>query len=172
MTGPQGAVDPYLGVQHIARVNHSPANPRVQRLTPLSDALSRLSVMVGRSRTAERALTDAVGFVLGSDLRASANLPTQAIAYADGWAASADAVLGANAYGAVPLIPPPPWVDAGDPMPIGDAVLMPDTVTFVAAGAAEAIGSAVSGEGVRRRGQDIAAGFGSCRKERVWNRAI
>ncbi|MEJ0095788.1 MAG: molybdopterin-binding protein [Methylocella sp.] len=145
-------------MQHIGRVNHSPANPRVQRLTPLTDALSLLSVMVGRCRTTECSLTDAVGFVLGSDLRASANLPTQAIAHADGWAVSADAVLGASVYGTVPLIPPPPRVDAGDPMPIGDAVLMPDIVTFVAPGVAEAIGSAVSGEGVRRRGQDIAAG--------------
>jgi molybdopterin biosynthesis enzyme len=106
----------------------------------------------------QRPLAQAAGAVLASDLHATADLPSQAIAFADGWAVNADDLIGSSAYSAALLTPPPKWVNAGDPMPNADAVLSPEGVIFVSPDVAEAAGSIVSGESVRLPGQDIGAG--------------
>lgn len=116
------------------------------RLAPLS----RLVV------AQERGLVEAAGSVLALPLQAKADLPPQPIAYADGWAVKAEDLIGSTAYGAALLSPK--WVDAGDALPDGDAVLAPEGVTLLAPDVAEAVGSVVPGEGVRLPGQDVAAG--------------
>jgi molybdopterin biosynthesis enzyme len=72
---------------------------------------------------------------------------------------NAEDLVGASAYSAALLAPPPHWVEADDPMPSGvDAVLPPDAVTVPAPGMAEASTSVAPGEGVRNTGQDIRTG--------------
>ena len=104
----------------------------------------------------ELGLAEAAGAVLASRLEAKADLPSQPIAYTDGWAVNAEDLIGSSAYSAALL--PPKWVDAGDAMPNADAILSPEGVTLLTPDIAEAVGSVVSGEGVRLPGQDIAAG--------------
>jgi molybdopterin biosynthesis enzyme len=134
-------------------------NPRIQRLTPLEDALARLDALTLRASAVARPLAAAAGAVLADDVHAPATLPASPVAYADGWAVNAEDLVGASAYSAAILAPPPPWVDANDPMPPAtDAVLAPDAVTVAAPGMAEASLSAAPGEGVRNTGQDINAG--------------
>jgi molybdopterin biosynthesis enzyme len=104
----------------------------------------------------ERGLVEAAGTVLASQLAARADLPSQAIAHADGWAVRAEDLVGSSAYS--PALIAPKWVDAGDAMPNGDAILPPEGITALSTtGFAEAVGSVAPGEGVRLAGQDIAA---------------
>jgi molybdopterin molybdotransferase len=105
----------------------------------------------------ERELVKAAGAVLASRLEVKADLPSKRIAFTDGWAVNAEDLIGSSPYCAA-LLPSPKWVDAGDVMPDKDAVLSPESITFLAPDVAEAAGSVVSGEGVRLPGQDIAAG--------------
>lgn len=134
-------------------------NPRIPRLTPLEDALERIIALTPRASAIARPLAAAAGAVLAGDIHAPADLPASPVAYADGWAVNAEDLVGASAYSAAILAPPPPWVDANDPMPTAtDAVLAPDAVTVAAPGMAEASLSAAPGEGVRNTGQDIKAG--------------
>jgi molybdopterin biosynthesis enzyme len=142
----------------LLRVNSTSPNPRIDRLLALQDALVRLASTLALAVPKQRPLAQAAGAVLASDLHATADLPSQAIAFADGWAVNADDLIGSSAYSAALLTPPPKWVNAGDPMPNADAVLSPEGVIFVSPDVAEAAGSIVSGEGVRLPGQDIGAG--------------
>jgi len=137
---------------------HSP-NPRIVRLTPLDTALDRLGALVSPARPSERPVALAVGTVSASDIRAPASLPVSPVAYADGWAVNAEELVGASAYSAAILAPPPPWVNADDAMPEGaDAVLPADALAIVEPGIAEASSPIAQGDGVRRTGQDVTAG--------------
>lgn len=103
-------------------------------------------------------LQQAVGAVLAADVVVAADLPAKPIAYADGWAVHSSNLVGASTYGTAVLERPPPWVDAGDVMPEGDAVLAPDDLTIGAHGEAEASAAVAPGQGVRLIGQDATAG--------------
>lgn len=139
-------------------LHHSP-NPRIGRLTPLDQALERLTSLTTKIDARERPISRAVGAVLAADIIAPAHLPASPVAYADGWAVNASEVVGASAYSAAILAPPPVWVEADDRMPDGaDAVLPEDAVMAVAPGMSEASMSIAPGEGVRNTGQDVAAG--------------
>jgi molybdopterin molybdotransferase len=118
--------------------------------------LTRLASLLRLVAAKERATIEAAGAVLASRLEAKADLPSQSIAYTDGWAVNADDLIGSSAYSVALL--PPKWVDAGDAMANGDAVLSPEGLTVLTPDVAEAVGSVASGEGVRHPGQDIAAG--------------
>lgn len=133
------------------------ANPRIPRLVSLESALTRLASLLRLVVAQERGLVEAAGSVLASRVEVKADLPSQPIAYTDGWAVNAEDLIGSSAYSAAVLLSPK-WVDAGDVMPESDAVLSPESVNFSAPDVAEAAGSVVSGEGVRLPGQDIAAG--------------
>ncbi|BCJ91869.1 molybdopterin-binding protein [Terrihabitans soli] len=140
-------------------MNHSSPNPRIQRLTPLDDALARLAAETPLAPPLTRAVADATGAVLASDIRAPADLPASPVAYSDGWAVNAEDLVGASAYSAAVIAPPPTWVDADDPMPSGvDSVVPPDAVTIPAPGMAEASASVAPGHGVRNTGQDVKSG--------------
>jgi molybdopterin molybdotransferase len=137
-------------------VHRVSANPRISRLVSLESALTRLASLSKLVVARERGLVEAAGFVLASPLEAKADLPSQPVAYTDGWAVKAEDLVGSSAYSAALLAPK--WVDAGDALPDGDAVLPPEGITLLAPDVAEAVGSVVPGEGVRLPGQDIAAG--------------
>ncbi|WP_244473109.1 MULTISPECIES: molybdopterin-binding protein [unclassified Methylobacterium] len=123
-------------------------------LMPLADAVARL--VSGVVPVAERVLpaTLTLGFAAAHDVVANRNSPERPTALRDGWAVEAEGVTGASAY--APILPsaPPVWVEAGEILPdCADTVLPPEALegrTFVA--------DAPAGDGVRRPGEDLAAG--------------
>ncbi|HEX3505848.1 MAG TPA: molybdopterin-binding protein [Xanthobacteraceae bacterium] len=126
---------------------------RISRLTPL-DAILALLARVEPVTPRACSLPSAYGRVLGADVVAS-KLPPQPIALRDGFAVPAGAVADASSYTPIPLMPAPPRVEAGAPMPAGtDAVLPLDTVTFNGE-RAEAIAAIAPGEGVLAAGGDV-----------------
>jgi molybdopterin biosynthesis enzyme len=138
---------------------HTSDNPSPARLTPLDDALARLLALARPVPAERRAVAASVGMIVAREVRASRAVPPAAVALVDGWAVNAENLVGASSYSAAILAPPPPWVDAGDPMPEAtDAVLPPDTVTVAQPGMAEVSAPVFPGEGVRAAGADIAEG--------------
>lgn len=140
-------------------MHHGPANPRISRYTPLEEAYARLAALAKPVAPVERAVETAAGFVLAEDVIAGEDLPATPTAYSDGWAVNAEELVGATAYSAAILAPPPKWVEADDEMPSGaDAVLPPEAITMSDPGMAEAQDSVAPGSGVRTTGQDIRTG--------------
>lgn len=140
-------------------MHHAPENPRILRFTPLDQSYARLAELMRPVAARSVAVGDAVGLVLAEDVVVPVDLPATPTAYSDGWAVNAEELVGATAYSAAILAPPPEWVEADDEMPSGsDAVLPPDAVTMSDPGMAEAQESVAPGEGVRNTGQDIEAG--------------
>ena len=125
-------------------------------LTPLDTALAALLRGVDPVAPVEVPLADAIGCIAaGAPLLAA--YPSRDIAAADGWALSANDLVGASAYSPLPLTEAPSWVDAGDAMPAGcDCVLDADAVE-VSGPLAQVLAEGVPGQGVRRAGSDIAA---------------
>jgi molybdopterin molybdotransferase len=125
---------------------------RISRLTPLEAilaAIARIEPVTPRACS----LASAQGRVLATDVAAS-KLPPQPIALRDGFAVAAGAVADASSYTPIALMPAPPRVDAGEPLPPGtDAVLPLDAVTLRGEGA-EAVAAVAPGEGVLAAGGD------------------
>lgn len=121
---------------------------------PLPEALARL--IDGVAPVAERTLPvgAALGFAAARDVIGQRDRPERATALRDGWAVAADGVTGASPYSPILLNTPPSWVEAGQGLPDwADTVLPPEALegrTFVA--------DAPAGDGVRRAGEDLAAG--------------
>ncbi|MGT2478787.1 molybdopterin-binding protein (plasmid) [Methylobacterium oryzae CBMB20] len=109
-------------------------------------------------RRARRALPLGARGRPGPDLRRGGRrargLPDRLSALRDGFAVEAASVGGASPYAPVTLVPPPPWIEAGDSLPPGtDAVLLPEALE----GGAVVADVAVR-EGVRAPGEEIGAG--------------
>ncbi|WP_407117163.1 molybdopterin-binding protein [Bradyrhizobium sp. LMG 9283] len=123
-------------------------------LTPLDTALAALLRGVDPVAPVEVLLADAIGCIAaGTPLLAA--YPSRDIAAADGWALSANDLVGASAYSPLPLTEVPSWVEAGDAMPAGrDCVLDADAVD-VSGPLAQVLAEGVPGQGVRRAGSDI-----------------
>jgi molybdopterin molybdotransferase len=127
-------------------------------LVPVETALAQLLSGLAQVAPSTLPVTEAVGRVLAEPIRVAAPVPARATALRDGWAVAAADVVGASSYSPVVTRQPPPWVDAGDPMPPGtDAVLPPDAVS-AQRGLCELLAAAAPGEGTRRAGEDAAAG--------------
>jgi molybdopterin biosynthesis enzyme len=85
--------------------------------------------------------------------------PPNDVAAVDGWALRARDLVGASSYTPLPLSSSPPWVEAGDKMPEGsDCVLDADSVDQTGPHP-QVLAEAIPGQGVRRAGGDIAAGY-------------
>jgi molybdenum cofactor synthesis domain-containing protein len=85
-------------------------------------------------------------------------LPLRNRATIDGWALHSLDLAGASSYSPVTLMDAPVWVEAGDELPEGcDCVLKADLVE-TAGPIVQAFMDAIPGEGIRRTGEDIAAG--------------
>ena len=100
----------------------------------------------------------ALGAALAEPVAAPSDVPSVAHARLHGHAVRADELVGASPSSPVFLAAMPPLVFPGDPLPPGtDSVLEP---AFLRCDGplAEAIASPAPGEGVRRAGEDIAAG--------------
>jgi len=80
------------------------------------------------------------------------------VAVRDGWALASGDLVGASSYSPLPLSAAPRWVDAGEALPSGcDCVVDADCVDQ-AGPAFQVVAEARPGEGVRRKGEDIAEG--------------
>ena len=126
-------------------------------LTPLDAALA--AVLRGLAPVAPAAcpLAEALGCV-AAEMPPLGAYPAHDVAAADGWALRAHDLVGASSYSPLPLAATPVWVEAGDPMPEGcDCVLDADLLDH-AGPLVQVVADAIPGQGVRRRGGDIAAG--------------
>ncbi|MDF0578822.1 molybdopterin-binding protein [Bradyrhizobium yuanmingense] len=125
-------------------------------LTPLDTALAALLRGVDPVAPVEVPLADAIGCIAaGAPLLAA--YPSRDVAAVDGWALSANDLVGASAYSPVPLAMAPLWVEAGEAMPAGcDCVLDVDAVE-TSGPLAQVLAEGAPGQGVRRAGRDIAA---------------
>lgn len=140
-------------------MHRTSSNPRITRLTPLSEATAWLLALEAPVPLQCRAVASACGKVLGREVRGSGDVPRVAVAAAEGWAVAAEDLTGATPYSAALLAPPPAWVEAGDALPSAtDAVLPPEAVTLAAPGMAEVSAETVAGERVRAAGENLAAG--------------
>jgi molybdopterin biosynthesis enzyme len=82
--------------------------------------------------------------------------PSHDVAAADGWALRASDLVGASSFTPLPLVKPPAWVEAGDRIPDGcDCVLDEDSIDLTGP-IAQALAEAIPGQGVRRKGGEIA----------------
>ena len=140
---------------NISAMTVDSSTQRVSRLTPLEAVLAAVARIEPATPRAS-SLASAYGRVLAADVVA-AKLPPRPIALRDGFAVAASAVADASSYTPMPLLPPPPRIDAGASMPDEtDAVLPLDAVTFQGERAA-AIAAVAPGEGVLAAGGDVRA---------------
>lgn len=103
-------------------------------------------------------LDQALGLVAAQMPPLMSAQPASDIAAADGWACRALDLVGASTYSPLALTAMPIWVETGAPMPPGcDCVLQADLVDC-SGPMAQAVGEAPPGHGVRRAGEDMAAG--------------
>jgi molybdopterin molybdotransferase len=126
-------------------------------LTPLEIALAELLRRLEPVAPIELPLSQALRCVAAEMAPAQA-FPARDVAARDGWAMRANDLVGASSYSPLPLARSPIWVEAGDAMPDGcDCVLDSDLVDATGP-LAQVLAEAIPGQGVRRRGHDIADG--------------
>jgi molybdopterin biosynthesis enzyme len=128
-------------------------------LTPLDVALAALlrdrAPVAARKDTQPDARTAAPphAFDAMAELK---TWPPHDVAAADGWGLRASDLVGASSFTPVPLARQPAWVEAGDRIPDGcDCVVDEDSIDPMGP-IAQALSEAIPGQGVRRKGDDIA----------------
>jgi molybdopterin biosynthesis enzyme len=127
-------------------------------LTSLESALTALLDGLPPVAPTFLPLSEALGFPAAEMRLLNDMLPPRDIAVMDGWAFRALDLVGASAYSPVPFTTLPVWVEAGDAMPDGcDCVLRADLVDR-SGPMAQAFAEAIPGTGMRRAGEDMAAG--------------
>ncbi|TKT73545.1 molybdopterin-binding protein [Afipia massiliensis] len=127
-------------------------------LTPLDVALRLLLDDVGPVKPIGVSLADSVGGIAAEVAPLRTAHPAFSIAVADGWAMRARDIAGASSYSPLPLPASPVWVEAGDGLPEHcDCVLDADMVEQTGP-IFEVLAEAVPGHGIRRAGDDVAAG--------------
>ncbi len=131
---------------------------RIERLTPLADALACIERLVTSVTPRPIDRRKAFGRCLAGEILTAQVRPMSAIALRDGVAVSADATLDASPYAPVPLPGTPAFVEVGDPLPAGaDAVAPLDAVEFRGA-AVRALTALAPGDGVLSYGGDATPG--------------
>lgn len=126
-------------------------------LTPLDVALRLLCGDLKPVDAIEVSLAEAIGRV-AAETSPKAALPAFNTATTDGWALRAYDIVGASSYSPLQLAKSPRWVEAGERLPDGcDCVLDADSVEQ-AGPLFQVLAEAVPGQGIRRAGDDIAAG--------------
>ena len=126
-------------------------------LTPLDLALDALLKDVEPVAPSELPLRDALRCIAAEMPPLDAH-PSCDIAAVDGYAFRARDLVGASSYSPLPLSASPIWVEAGEPVPDGcDCVLDSDSVD-ISGPVPQVMAEAIPGQGVRRTGDDIAAG--------------
>jgi molybdopterin molybdotransferase len=127
-------------------------------LTGLEAALARLLEDCSPVTPMEVSIAAAVGCVAATMPALTRAMPARHIATVDGWALNSVELAGASSYSPVPLAAEPTWVEVGDALPEGcDCVL--DVGTIETVGPLHlALAESIPGAGVRRAGEDFAAG--------------
>ncbi len=134
------------------------ARPQVTALTGVEAALELLLDGLEPVVPVEVPLAEALGRIAAGMPPLKQGLPETDEAAADGWAFAAGDLVGASSYSPVMPANEPRWVEVGQPMPKGcDCVIEPGLVETVGS-LVQVLADAVPGQGVRRSGQDIAAG--------------
>lgn len=127
-------------------------------LTPLDVALRLLCGDLKPVDAVEVSLAEAIGCVAAGTSPLKAALPAFNTATTDGWALRAHDIVGASSYSPLQLAKSPHWVEAGERLPDNcDCVLDADLVEQ-AGPLFQVLAEAVPSQGVRRTGDDIAAG--------------
>jgi molybdopterin biosynthesis enzyme len=122
-------------------------------LTPLDLALELLLRELKPSAANERPPLDTSPSDEMPELK---RWPPHDVAAVDGWALRASELVGASSYTPLPLAKQPAWVEAGERIPDGcDCVLDQDSVDG-SAPIAQALAEAIPGQGIRRRGSEVA----------------
>ncbi len=111
---------------------------RLLRLTPLDEALSAALSLLWPVKPRRLAIADAIGAVLAAVVTAPSAVPSVATAARDGRAVRAEEVQGAALNSPVYLVSSPPFVDVGEPMPLGTDALLPNDTVIEVAGLVEA----------------------------------
>jgi len=125
----------------------------IQRLTPLTEVLSRIDGEVKPVIPRTLDVTAAVGRTLAVDAAAPWR-PAAATALHDGWAVSADETLGAGDYAPMLLARSPSRVEVGQAMPPDTDSVAPYDVVKKTTNGAEALAAISPGEGVLAAGGD------------------
>lgn len=125
---------------------------RIDRLTPLAEAIVKLKAITKPVALIELDIGESMGLALAADLKSPRSIPDVAIALRDGWAVRADAFAGAEPYAPLPLEPAPMWIDAGNKLPDGTDSIAPLEAVSFAGGAAQAVAQIFPGENVLQPG--------------------
>jgi molybdopterin molybdotransferase len=126
-------------------------------LTPLDTALAAWLRDLKPVAAIEVALSEALHAV-AAEMPPLAAVPARDVAAVDGWALRSSDLVGASSYTPLPLNVPPAWVEAGEAMPKGcDCVLDQDSIDRTSP-IIQVLAGAAPGQGVRRKGSDIAEG--------------
>lgn len=126
-------------------------------LTSLDDGLARLLDGVHAVAPVEVPLTDAIGCVAAEMPKLRASLPPFNVALGDGWAMRAHDLVGASPYAPL-LLRTPVWVEGGDRLPDGCDCVIDEGAVEQSGSMFQVVAEAIPGEGIRRAGEDIAAG--------------
>jgi len=130
-----------------------------QRLTAPEAASALLLTAIGGPLAPRRVpLEQALGLVLAAPLVAAEPVPDRPAAARDGWAVPAMETLGAGPYAPAPLSRAPHRVSPGEPMPPGTDAVLPPFDLDSEGPLPQALAALAPGEGVRRPGEEIAAG--------------
>ena len=129
----------------------------ITSLTSLDDALKRLLEGLEAVPACEQPIDEVLGRI-SAGLMASGELPVDTVAMIDGWAARSLDIVGASSYSPAFLIESPVWIECGQSLPAGyDCVIEPQSVHHEN-GIFQVVAEARPGQGVRRTGDEIAAG--------------
>jgi len=126
-------------------------------LTPLDVALAAWLRGLEPVAPVALPLAEALGCI-AAEMPALSACPSRDIAAADGWAVRARDSVGASSYSPLPLMTPPTWVEAGDPMPDGCDCVLDPAVVDASGPLVEVVVEAAPGQGVRRASSDIVGG--------------
>ncbi|WP_315831265.1 molybdopterin-binding protein [Bradyrhizobium prioriisuperbiae] len=132
-------------------------NPAIA-LTGHETALALLLEGLAPVAPIELAVTDAIGCIAAPMPPLKTALPARSIAVLDGWALTSIDLAGASSYAPVPLAVAPAWVEAGDTLPQGCDCVLDASAVERAGPLFQVLGEAIPGAGVRRAGEDFAAG--------------
>lgn len=137
----------------------------MSRMQPSSGALTSLESALAGLLDGLVAVAPISVPIAGCEGRIAADMPAltaphplRNTATLDGWALRCLDLVGASAYSPVILTDAPSWVETGDALPDGcDCVLEAGSVEQLGP-LAQALAEAIPGQGVRRAGEELAAG--------------
>jgi len=127
-------------------------------LTPLDAALRLLLDGMEPVEPIDASLADSVDCIAAEVAPLRTAHPVFSIAVADGWALRSRDIAGASSYSPLPLLASPVWVESGDRLPEYCDCVLDDDMVEQTGPMFQVLAEAVPGHGIRRAGDDVAAG--------------